>query len=574
MPIKILLPQTSSRISAGEVIEDPGSVVKELIENSIDADATNIKVVLEDSGKKLISVSDNGCGMSKDDLSICLYRYSTSKIWDIDDLNMLKTYGFRGEALFSIFSVSKIRISTYNAKEENGWTIEGSGGNFDLINIFPSAPVRGTRVDVKELFFNTPARLKFLKSDPQIRSSVIKLLEEFALIRPEISFNLTINGKEIYNLVKRENIFKRIGDIFGDNFKDIVEINHCFDDLKINGFISKKFVGSRDFQYCYVNGRIIDSRTIKSAVYKAVENIRVGKHPVFLISINIPSSKIDVNVHPQKKEIKFLDEQFIYQSIFKLIEKIFSQIPNRIEIPQKSKVEFKSESKFEFISEKEVSKDYFTQDDFLNKMYGEKSLGLWYVEPISFIGQVFSSILIFQTPKSVIFIDQHAAAERITFERYIDQCVSQNLRVSKLLVPVNLTMPKSNISRIISMKQWLLESGFEINQNGPNSIMVYSTPEVFEFTQSDIMDIMMYLSDVISKPENISVELKRNTIALIACKKSIKFKEKIDEKTAMYLIEELKKTKDPLHCPHGRPTLLEITVDEMVRKFGRSGFIE
>lgn len=574
MPIKILLPQTSSRIAAGEVIEDPNSVVKELVENSIDAGATNIKVILEDSGKKLITVSDNGCGMSKDDLSICLYRYATNKIWDIDDLNMLKTYGFRGEALFSIFSVSRIKISTYNGEGENGWGLEGEGGNFDKVNIFPTAPLRGTRIDVKDLFFNTPARLKFLKSDQQIRSSVMKLLEEFALIRPEISFNLTINGKEIYNFVKRENILKRVGDIFGDDFKDIEEISHCFNDVKIEGFISKKFVSSRDFQYCYVNGRIIDSKTIKSAVYKAVENIRVGKHPVFLISINIPSSKVDVNVHPQKKEVKFLDEQFIYQSIFKLIEKILSQIPNKIEIPQSSNTEFKSENKLEFISEKEISKDYFTQDDFLNKMYGENSSSLWYVQPINFVGQVFSSVLIFQTAKSVIFVDQHAAAERITFEKYIDQCINQNLKVSKLLVPVSITMPKSNISRIISMKQWLLESGFEINQNGPNSIMVYSTPDVFEFTQNDISDIMIYLSDVISKPENISVELKRNTIALIACKKSIKFKEKIDEKTAMYLIEELRKTKDPLHCPHGRPTLLEITIDEMVRKFGRGGFVK
>ncbi|MBP7795633.1 MAG: DNA mismatch repair endonuclease MutL [Elusimicrobiales bacterium] len=576
MAIKVLDRETASKIAAGEVIESPVSVIKELVENSIDAGATSISVTVEKAGKKLISVSDNGSGMSGDDLKLSIERYATSKIGSINDILGLSSYGFRGEALFSIFCVSKIRISSYNGVGENGYTLEAQGGDFNSINISPSSPVKGTTVEVRELFYNTPARFKFLKSDAHLRGLIIKLFEEFALIRPEIRFKLIMDGKEIYNFgeEKGKSFLKRAAEILGkDISKGLIEFDERFDNLALSGFISStsNLISSKSFQYVYVNNRIVDSRTVSMAVYKAYENVRLSKHPVFLFSIEIDPAKIDVNVHPQKKEIKFDDESFIFNAVLRTIEKkleIKDQSP-RIEIKDSNNFSSWFDQRVEGVSESR-SKNYFSQNDFIKTMYQGEKKPLWYNPPIRFVGQAFSSILIYQAEKSILLVDQHAAAERISFERYVDEFNRKSIVVQKLLLPVDVAIPQSKISNIVEMKEWLDTAGFEINQNGPSSIVVYSMPQIFELSQNLLRELFIYLSEVILKPQNISSELKRDTIAMAACKKSIKFKEKLDERSAMHLIEELKDTKDSLHCPHGRPTIVEITSDELVRKFGRS----
>ncbi|MEF3280270.1 MAG: DNA mismatch repair endonuclease MutL [Elusimicrobiota bacterium] len=574
MPIKILPPDTVSKIAAGEVIETPVSVLKELIENSIDAKANSITIEIEKNGKKLIRVKDNGEGMNEEDLSLALLRHSTSKIKSIDDIYSLTTYGFRGEALFSIFSVSKIKISSYNGKAENGTTIEAEGGDINSIKKFPSPPVKGTTIEVRDLFYNTPARFKFLRSDSYLRSSLIKLIEEFAIIRPNIRLKLIIDGKEIFDFLPESDgkILKRTKDVFGEQIiKNVIEIDETFGNIHIQGFVSRanSLISSRALQYCYINSRIVESKTIQTAVYKAYENIRGSKHPIFLISLQIDPSTIDVNVHPQKKEVKFGDENFIYQVVYKTVLNAIENKSSPVNLYERRIIE-QSKEKIEFISEKEFEENSFTQNEFITQMYNAENKPRWYNPPVVYLGQAFSSVLIYQTKTSILLVDQHAAAERITFERYLNEFENQKITSSKLIVPVEVKIPKSNITKIIEMKEWLKLAGFEINQNGPSSIMVYSTPDAFSLQPQAISDIFIYLSEVILKPLSISSELKRDTLATIACKKSIKFKERLNEKTALHLIEELRKTKDSLHCPHGRPTMLEITKDELITKFGRT----
>ncbi len=573
MPIKILDPSLASKIAAGEVIEGPHSVVKELIENSIDANADFISVSIENGGKSKIKITDNGCGMDEEDLRLCLYRYSTSKIKNLADLLNLSTYGFRGEALFSIFAVSRIRITTYTGKGANGWAIEGEGGDFSTLKITPAPPVKGTTVEVRDLFFNTPARLKFLKSQRILKASITKTFETQSLIKPDIKFKLSFDLQTVYDLDKNEGFIDRIAKIIPIKKEDIIEGEEDFSTAKIKIFISKPSISfnSSYYQHIYVNKRAVESKIITTAILKACQKHGIQRYPFYIAIIEIDPSLIDVNVHPQKKEIRFTDEGFIFSSVFittsniieKYIKQTIASITTQRSIDENTKVS-------EMYLEKEpVKPDVFTEQSFIDMMFEEKSQINISTSYIRFIGQAFSKILIFETEKSILLLDQHAAAERITFEKYIKEYSEKKIQRQVLLTPIDIKLSASATEKIMEAKQWLDEAGFEINLSSPSTISVYSYPSVFNMSEKEIRDLIEYLADVISKPSLLSHELKRDTIASKACKSAIKFNEFISEKKAVELFENLIKCKDPFKCPHGRPTLIEITREEISKKFMR-----
>ena len=575
MSIKILEPDTYTKIAAGEVIQSPVSVLKELIENSIDANAKNIFIEIENAGKSLISVRDDGDGIDKNDLKLVLYRYATSKLSNIEDLKKLSTYGFRGEALFSIFAVSKIKITTNTDKQEHGYTLQAEGGDFSTIVLKPAPPLKGTIVEVRDLFFNTPARFKFLKSDSSIKSSILKLFEEFAIIHYNKSFKITIDQKEVYNLAHTDTMKSRIKEIFDkDIYENIIEINENFGDLTIKGFVSSPLttLNFKNHHYIYVNRRIIESKLISKAVYKAYGDL-FERNPFFIIAIDLDPEKIDVNVHPQKKEIKFEDEYFIYTAVYKTVKKSLenSKPYQSYIIPSKHTVETINQDiqASSHINNQPIEVNDLVYQDLFNSSQDLEKKTSHYKPPIKFIGQAFTSLLIFQTSDSIIILDQHAATERITYEKYLNELKSQKILKYKLLIPVEIKLKKSQIEKILEMKDWLDESGFEIDQTGPSMIRVYSIPHIFDFSKNDIQEIIFELEELVIKPENLSVELKREVIANIACKRSIKFNEVINEEKAISIIENLLKTDDPLCCPHGRPTLIEINSTELLKKFER-----
>ena len=574
MPIKILNPETASKIAAGEVVEGPHSVIKELIENSIDASSTEIVVRVEDSGKKLIRVDDNGCGMSYEDLKLSIHRYSTSKISQIEDLNHLSTFGFRGEALFSIFSVSRISISTFDGKSKHGYKLMGEGGDFSTINISPSPPVIGTSVEVRDLFFNLPARLKFLKSDKSLKSAISKTFENISLAHPEIKFRLYIDNRKIYDL-ERSNILKRIESVLAIGPDKIITSKDSFDDFEIELYISKpdNLFSSKNYNYVYVNKRIVESKTVSNAIYRAFENIRGKKYPFFLVMIKINPSLIDVNVHPQKREVKFKDEAKVYSSVLKSVQNALLQHTRKhIEIISEHRGENQGEEIYIASENDPLQQNVFMEQNFIKTTYNpqevkEKTVDTTHL--VRFIGQAFSKILIFETKGSIILLDQHAAAERITFEAYIKEYESKNITRQNLLVPIEIKMNSSSVEKIIGMRDWLDEAGFEITQSSPTSIKVYSYPHLFNLSEDDLKEIMTYLADVISKPEILPHHLKRDIIATKACKASIKFNEFISGEKAIEIFENLIKTNEPFRCPHGRPTMVEISKEEIALKFSR-----
>lgn len=571
MPIKILDPKTASKIAAGEVIEGPSSVVKELIENSIDAKASQILVKIENSGKKLIRVSDNGCGMSYDDLRLCLYRYATSKISDIEDLSKLSTYGFRGEALFSIFSVSRISITTFDRKSQHGYKLQAEGGEPSTITILPAPPVLGTTVEVKDLFFNLPARLKFLKSARSLNSSIIKTFESIALIHPEIRFTLYIDERKIYDLEKTDDLLKRIESILPIKADEIISSKERIEKLDISFYISKpqNLFPSKIYNYVYVNDRIVESKTVSNALYKAFEDIRGKRYPFFLIAIKIDPSLIDVNVHPQKREVRFKDETFVYNAVFKAIQNaLLTHTRTSIDILL-SQTQEKDYTSNIIEEDSHLKTEFFSEANLIDEIYKTTQYNERSSYEVRFIGQAFSKILIFQTPRSIILLDQHAAAERITFERYIQEYNSKNITKQILLVPVEVNLSSSQLERIMEIKEWLDKAGFEINQSSPTSIKVYSYPNVFNLQDDQIKEIMIYLSDITPLPKLLPDEIKRDIIATKACKASIRFNEFISEEKAKDIFDKLIKTSDPFRCPHGRPTMVEISKEELAGRFSR-----
>ncbi|MCX7905776.1 MAG: DNA mismatch repair endonuclease MutL [Elusimicrobiales bacterium] len=571
MPIKILDNLTSSKIAAGEVIDGPHSVIKELIENSIDANSKTISITIEGTGKKLIRVSDDGCGMSLSDLKLCLYRHSTSKITKFDDLEKLSSYGFRGEALFSIFSVSKITITTYDGNSEHGWKLTASGGDFSNFQISPAPPLKGTIVEVKDLFFNTPARLKFLKSDRTLKSSILNIFEKISLIHTNIKFSLTIDGKRIYELDRSQDILNRIEKILNISKNDLIESKITNNEFEIQIFISKpeKLLPSKTKTYIYINKRAVESKIVSSAIYNAFEKINPNKYPFFVVIININPSLIDVNIHPQKREVKFKDDSIMYSTIYNLTQKTINE---NIKLSKLSSFQNNPSHQLNLKEEyKPYKTNVFTEQNFIDMIYESENneKKLYTSSKIRFIGQAFSKILIFETENSIILLDQHAAAERITFENYINELESKKVVKQNLAIPIEIKMNTSAIEKIIELKEWFNDAGFEINQTSQSTISVYSYPNLFDFSETEIKELIIYLSEIISTPKLIPHEIKRDAIAIKACKSSIKFNEFISEKKAIELIQNLSKTSDPFRCPHGRPTLIEITKEELSTKFER-----
>ncbi|NLI10642.1 MAG: DNA mismatch repair endonuclease MutL [Elusimicrobia bacterium] len=579
MPIKILPENIVSLIAAGEVIESPASVLKELIENSIDAKAKSIDIEIKKAGKELIRVKDDGCGMSKEDLKLCVYPHSTSKIDSYDDLNSLNTYGFRGEALYSAYSVSKIKIQTYDGKSEHGFSLEGEGGDPQKAQIKPAPPSKGTIIEIRDLFFNTPARKKFLKSDNSLKAALIRVVEEFILSKPDISFSLKIDSSPIFEH-KSSDLKNSVKTVFMPKTAEkMIDISSEDKEWRLYGKISdpSNLISSRTSQYYFVNGRAVECDIMRKAVYKAYEHIRNGRHPALALFLEGPAQDIDVNVHPQKKQVKFKDENFIYSFVLSSIYKSamekqtpasFSSSANNQDSPSN----FPAENQNSFF-QKETnpqSLSQYAQEDFLNHIYKAEAKSGWYKKPLIYIGQIFDSLLIFQTPESVLIADQHAAVERILFEKYLEEFRKESIKIQDLLIPAVIELTASGAEKLMLWKDWLLKAGFEINRTGPNIITAYSSPSIFYFTPEALKDFFVYLSEVLGDPAKAPEELKRNSIATLACKKSIKAREKIDPASAVKILEELNACEDSLHCPHGRPTLIEISLKELTARFERT----
>lgn len=645
--IKILDAKTAGKIAAGEVIERPSGVLKELLENSLDSGASAINIDIEKAGKKLIRVNDNGQGIKEQDLPLALLRHSTSKIENFEDLDSLNTFGFRGEALYSIAAISKLSISSCTPQGK-GRMIQAEGGKI-TVNA-PAPSLKGTTVEVRELFFNTPARLKFLKSDAVERSHLLACAEEAAMANPEVTFNVKTDGNKVYALAAQNNdeagLRNRISKIIGENIaKNLIYIQNK--DFGLKAFISPAdaLTPARDRQFFFINRRPVSCKLLQQALYKAYQPYREkDKHPTAVIFMEMPANEFDVNIHPQKKDIKFIEENAVFNFIYSqlsqaLLKKAESQkieiktssqpaentvpdftvpaVPSFTPKTQADKPEFanyafgrqnsakpsfsgkrEAEAFGEFLNmatpknepsmqarDFEEPKPYSfqqkensakvpvckTEEKIISELTSaqEQNEPIWFKGPYTYLGQLHQSYLLFENPQGMVIIDQHAAQERIYFEEYLAQIENSSLQVQPLMFPVSISLPASKLEAILGWAGVLEKAGFEISRFSAGTLMINSVPNLLKFKEENIKDFIVSLSDIIGDPTKSDDTLKYKLISTMACKKAIKAGERLEKVQAEALISNMKKCKDALHCPHGRPTLITLEMKEITRKFGR-----
>uniref|UniRef100_A0A7C4YFB5 DNA mismatch repair protein MutL n=1 Tax=candidate division WOR-3 bacterium TaxID=2052148 RepID=A0A7C4YFB5_UNCW3 len=516
--VRVLPEEVRKKISAGEVIERPSSVVKELVENSIDAGGTKIIIDIEDGGKKLIRVSDNGEGILKEDLNLVIQRYTTSKIYTSRDIDNIRTLGFRGEALASISSVSMIEILSRSKYEDSGKLIKAIGGEITEEKEYQRQV--GTTVVVKNLFFNYPARRRFLKSQSaETRSILSEIIPRF-IAYPGISFEFTSDGEKVYQLFP-STIEERISNLFGMNFLDLFEyIEEGDNNYKVFGYIQKPNVPSPKKNFLFVNRRSVWNNQINGFI-NSIYNLPAGERVSYILFLEIPPELVDVNIHPQKKEVLFRNEKFLFEIIGKAVEKVIS-----------SKEGYK------------IVLDGSTQID----LFKDRKTKFW---------QFHNSYIIAQTRNGIVIIDQHAAHERIIFEKL----KNRNDSSVKLLNPVEIEFTPFELENIKNAEKKLNEIGFRFKIFSNNTIVVEAVPSLLEdLSPENLGNLFREISERNDNPYHKIIES-------IACHSAIKQGEPLTEDEISYLINELFSTERPYTCPHGRPTLFEISIEELERRF-------
>lgn len=585
--IKVMNTNLSNKIAAGEVVEKLMNVVKELVENSIDAKADEIKVSLIDSGIKEIKVVDNGCGMDKEDASNCLLRHATSKIYDDDDLFNIDTLGFRGEALPSIASVSKMVIKTSNGEEGTQLNIVGG-----IINDITSSDLRqGTSITVTDIFFNTPARLKYLKSLYSELSNIVDYLNKMALANPSIKFTLTNNGKTLLNTDGSGNLLKVIGNIYGiDVVKKMIKISNSNDDYEIYGYFSYPEINrsSKNFITMLVNGRNVKNYDVSKTILDAYHTyMPKDRYPIVVLNILCDPSIIDVNIHPTKMDIKISKKEelldLIYTSVSNALQKLVlipevkyeeRPISNISEVTTIDKeIDFTSKDivkptftdiTFDFSSVKEDEEEYESENSVSNKE-GEDFPKFKMIEPLAL---VHGTYIVGENEDGMFIMDQHAVNERINYEYYLEKLGKETKEQIDLLIPIKLEF--SNNEYLILKENFnLLEKiniGYE--EFGNNTIIIRSHPMWIK--KDYVEESLRKILEIIILNEDFSKEKFNEKIATtLACKMSIKANEHVSLEELRELIIRLSKTKNPWTCPHGRPTIISYTKYELEKLFKR-----
>jgi DNA mismatch repair protein MutL len=617
--IKILPQFIANRIAAGEVVGRPESVVKELIENSIDAKSENIELVVKDAGKTLIQVIDDGTGMSEDDALMCFQRHSTSKISVPEDLENIKTLGFRGEALASISAVAQVELKTKTADSDLGVLIKNHGS--EIIESTPSTFTgprkqgnRGTSISVRNLFYNTPARRNFLKSNQTEFKHIYDTFVRLAIANPSVSFRLVNDEEEIFDL-KKSDLQNRLIEIFGIKYAEaLVEVNQETELISLKGFISKPSFTkkSKQDQFLFLNNRYVTSKSLSYAVHLAYDDlIDKGDYPNFFLFLSLDPHRFDVNVHPSKLEVKFEDEKAVFGFIRKGVWNTLQQndlvvsidigntyskplqeerTPNIIPSYHFTKNTGSAQT-FKFdkhgnagqgasIHEMFVNRQSGTEHDVKsNEVFDENSQ-----QPATFshteiddlsgrssIWQFQKKYIMYQMENTLMIIDQHAAHERILYEQAVDRLNSNANLSQQLLIPIYIELNPVDFEVAKSIEGELKALGFDIELQSKRKIKMKGIPSDVWLGHED--KILQELIDEFKENDvKLNLDKRDNLAKSYACKHAIKAGDKLNSDEMLNLIDKLFFTKMPYVCPHGRPTVVKISMDELDKKFARTGF--
>ena len=624
--IKILSADVANKIAAGEVVERPASVVKELIENAVDAESTSIRVEVRAGGKRLIHVSDNGSGMEREDALLALERHATSKVNRIEDLEQIQTFGFRGEALASIASVSQFELLTRTPDALIGTKVNADGGGVRAVEESGCSP--GTHMSVNNLFYNVPARLKFLKTDTTEMNHVTNQVTWTALAYPNIQFSLTHNSRSILDVRACDSHLERVRLLYGREFaENLIEFTEELPDLKMYGLLGKpEFTKpNRAYQLFFLNQRPIRSHIISAALTEAF-NAMVPKdrQPVALLFLTLEPEMVDVNVHPAKIEVRFRNERTIYSGIVRMLRnaihkaKYIPKIETRVEPSQSQEnIESRDTSLSQRISTSRhtprtpsvtgttsAPQTQRTQTSSVPPHQAENSseeaeitnapeaqtavtsagvvvqppqqtpadvnLSLLDFEDVQLKTNLFKTYIVVEARDKIFFIDQHVAAERVLYERFVNQMETDGIPVQGLLLPVTLEATPQQLGTLKIHGDIFKKLGFDLEEFGGNTILIRAIPSPLP-TRTAAQTITDLLDKLPAEPHT-EVQIPEaidNALITLACKSAVKAGDSLDTKEMINLLKELSEAKLPFNCPHSRPIIVEMGRDELERRFHR-----
>jgi DNA mismatch repair protein MutL len=542
--IKILPEDLVNKIAAGEVIERPASVVKELIENSIDAGATQIAVEIQSAGKKLMRVSDNGSGMSAGEIELALQRHSTSKLSSLDDLFNIRTLGFRGEALPSIASVSQMKIE-------------------------PNPAGAGLTVTVKELFYNTPARKKFLKADSTETGHIGEVIAKYVLANPQIAFRFSADGKPLISSTGSGRLADAVLSIYGpDLVKELVALEHDFSHGRVRGFISRPTLSRLDKNYetFFVNGRYIKNFLLNRALEEAYRTlIPAARYPVAVLFIEIDPARVDVNVHPTKREVKFVNNQEVMDGVREGVRQALGEVGSKV-LGVEAGIEAGSWNT-ELRSYDQLPMSNFPTG--INTQSPNSNFQEITSSSFTPLYQFKNTYIIVTDGEELVLIDQHAAHERVLYDQLSRESRVASRGSQTLLVPETVDLAAGEAEALQENLEYLSALGFDLESFGQNSYLLRAVPVVS--AQAAARQLLLdIIADLRAENKSVQTEIRQENIRkYVACHSAIKAGDKLTQAEMARLIGDLFATQNPLTCPHGRPTMIRLAEAELAKRFGR-----
>ena len=596
--IKILSNNLANQIAAGEVIERPSSVVKEVIENAIDAKASEISIEISNGGKSLIRITDNGTGIKKQDMSLLLVSHATSKIYSLDELESVASMGFRGEALASISSISKMKIISKYSNDEDAWQIN----NLDH-EIYPASHTTGTTIEIQDIFYNTPARRKFLKKDNTEYLHILQLIKKYVVCYFDIAFKFIHNGKEIKNFFIANEIplkYNRVLDFYNKDFIDnSIFVDESVAGVKLSGWIaSPRFTRAKaDMQNFYVNDRIIKDKLISHAIKSAYKDVLYGhRYPAFLLYLYIDYKDVDVNVHPAKSEVRFRNQRFVYDFLFGKINKILSasQKKENEEVESLSNTErldFQQKNENNYLDDLNLNLNisdniYQKENDFIrkeelnykNNSNSENNITISQIQNTPLVRddmgqaicQVHGIYILSNIKDGVILVDMHAAHERILYEK-VKKSWHQNLNNLKqvLLMPITCSLSNSQVAIINENLETFEKIGFDISIIADDALLIRSIPVYVK--NKDIIDLIENISaELIISGKSKSQEFYLNKIlSTMSCHNAVRANDKLSIDEMNHLLRQIEQVPKSGQCNHGRPTWVKLSLSELDNFFLR-----
>ena len=587
MPIRLLAPDVASQIAAGEVIERPASVVKELLENSLDAGAKTITITVENAGKKLIEVADDGSGIPSDELELAVSRHATSKLVRSDDLFSISTLGFRGEALASIGSVSHMTITTRVKKEKEGARIKVNAGRSGKTTKVGTTV--GTTVRVEDLFYNVPARLKFLKTDVTERRTIDSLVTRYALAYPDKRFKLS-EGKKISLQTAGDGDHRAIlAALYGvDVAKQMLEVMAEEDDHRLTGYISPTSLtrsNRREITF-FINGRWVQEVALNTALLQAYHTmLMVGRYPLTALFLEIDPHSVDVNVHPAKAEVRFRDQDKVFSFVQRSVRKAllaYSPVPNVAPslwgatrtVPSSEERSSSVGLDWAIAHDEPLGSDQLLVEN--ETVSGEQSVAsagqqsFERVPLLRLVGQIGATYLVAEGPDGLYLIDQHAAHERVLFEKLMAQHEMKKVPSQTLLNPEVVTVQPAAAQLLTSQLPFLKHFGFDVEEFGPNTFQVRAMPTLF--TGSNPASVLRALVEDFEEDETpLQNEIEAKLAARVCKRMAVKGGQTLTNEEQRALLTDLEACDSPRTCPHGRPTMVHLSVDMLERQFGRRG---